>query len=139
MNYLLLALNAFIAATLLPASSEVALSLLAQTGDDSWTGLWLAATFGNVAGALLNWSLGRYLSHWQQHPYFPFKPQQWHTAQNWFQRYGAPTLLLSWLPIIGDPLTFVAGMAKMRCLPFLLWVSIAKGGRYALILWLLDF
>ena len=133
MPYLSLFLSAFIAATLLPLGSEVLLgALLIEGYSPLW--LWLAATAGNTLGAVVNWFLGLKLLHFQNRRWFPFKADKLHRAQAGFQKYGLASLLFAWLPVVGDPLTFVAGLMKVRLLPFLVLVAIGKGARYGVIL-----
>jgi membrane protein YqaA with SNARE-associated domain len=96
--------------------------------------LWCAATLGNVVGALLNWWLGLACLRWQDKKWFPFKPEKLIRAQQWFQRFGLYSLLLAWVPVIGDPLTFVAGVMRVRFLPFIILVALGKGLRYALVI-----
>jgi membrane protein YqaA with SNARE-associated domain len=92
--------------------------------------LLTAASIGNVLGSLLNWYLGKYLQHFQQRRWFPVKPEQLDKASRWYLKYGKWSLLLSWVPIIGDPLTVIAGVLREPFLPFLLLVTIAKVSRY---------
>jgi len=135
MVYLSLFLSGFIAATLFPASSEVLLMVLQQQGHIAWL-LWLAATTGNTLGSCVNWYLGRELLRFQPKRWFPFREQQMARSQQQFQRYGIWTLLLAWLPVVGDPLTLIAGVLRVRFVPFLLLVASGKGLRYAVLLWL---
>jgi len=123
-------LSAFIAATLLPAASEAVLVGLLVAGQQSVAGLLLAAGVGNVLGAAVNWALGRWIVHFQHKPWFPVKPASLQRAQAWYQRYGKWSLLLSWAPVIGDPLTIVAGVMREPFPVFLLLVTVAKFGRY---------
>ncbi len=136
MSYFSLFMAALLAATLIPAQSETVLLALVL-GDEH--PVWLlvgVATFGNTLGSVLNWWLGRYLEHFRERRWFPVSAASLAKAQERFQRYGWWSLLLSWLPIIGDPLTVMAGFMRVPFLPFLLLVALAKGGRYALIGWL---
>jgi membrane protein YqaA with SNARE-associated domain len=136
--YLGLFSSAFLAATLLPASSElVLLALLALGYMPGW--LWLCATVGNTLGAVVNWVLGRFLVRYHTHPYFPFAPATLLQAQIWFQRFGLWSLLFSWLPVIGDGLTFIAGLMRVRFWLFVLLTALGKGARYAVIIVLGDF
>jgi len=128
-------LSAFLAATILPFSSEIVLSALYGAGGGEAVILWLVASTGNVLGALVNWGLGRYALHWQDRKWFPFKADQLQRADAWFQRYGVWTLLLAWVPVVGDPLTFVAGFLRVNVWVFLILVTIGKAGRYAAVLW----
>lgn len=136
MAYLGVFVSAFLAATLIPLSSEVVLAALtaASSGDlvALWA-LWALATLGNTLGALVNWALGRWLRHFQGRRWFPFAAARMQRAQRWFGRWGAWTLLLAWLPIIGDPLTFVAGLLRLRLDLFLVLVALGKGARYAIV------
>jgi len=128
---------AFLAATLLPGGSEVLFAGLLAAGYDPF-GLWAWATAGNSLGAALNWLLGRYLLRFRDRPWFPFDPAGLGRAQTWFQRYGAWSLLLAWAPVVGDALTFVAGLMRVRFGVFLALTSIGKGARYAILFGLLE-
>lgn len=127
---------AFFSATLLPGGSEVyLLHLSTQTNQETtlyW--LWLTASIANTLGAFVNYALGRFLLHYQHRRWFPIKPQQLPKAQNWFQRYGQWSLLMSWAPIVGDALTLIAGIMKVNFWQFALLVFIGKALRYAIIL-----
>jgi membrane protein YqaA with SNARE-associated domain len=79
--------------------------------------------------------VGRYCLHWQGRRWFPFTRERLVSASETFSRHGLPLLLLSWAPVIGDPLTFAAGVLRVRFDLFVLLVLIGKGGRYAAILW----
>ncbi len=132
-SYLGLALTACIAATLLPMQSEAGLVALLYLEPRAVYGLVLAASIGNVLGSQINWWLGTQLYRWQDRRWFPFKPKQLARAQHWYQRYGRWSLLLSWVPIIGDPLTLVAGVLREPFWRFTLLVGIAKVGRYSVL------
>ncbi|MGR8949002.1 MAG: YqaA family protein [Gammaproteobacteria bacterium] len=131
--YLGLFVSGFLAATLLPALSEVTLGSLVAQGLSIFP-LWLVATLGNTLGSCVNWALGYYLRGFENHRRFPLKPAQVAKASQMFNRYGKWSLLFAWLPIIGDPLTFVAGAARLRFGWFLLLVAIGKGARYAAVI-----
>lgn len=134
MAYFSLFFAALLAATLFPAQSEAVLTALLVQEKYSILVLWLSATVGNILGSLINWYLGWHLDYFQQARWFPFKPDTLHKARSRFQRYGKWSLLLSWLPIIGDPLTLVAGILRVPFWQFLSIVSLAKGGRYVLLI-----
>jgi membrane protein YqaA with SNARE-associated domain len=131
--YLGLFASAFLAATLLPAYSEVLFAALLTAGHDPLT-LWAWATAGNTLGSAVNWLLGRYLLHFQNRRWFPFRADRLGVAQRWFQRYGVWSLLFAWLPVGGDALTFVAGVMRVRFLLFFVLTLVGKGARYALLL-----
>ena len=122
--------SALIAATLLPAQSELVLAGLLMAGKQSPTALILVATVGNVLGSAINWWLGRYLEHFKDRRWFPFNPPVLDRAAGWYHRYGRWSLLLSWAPIIGDPLTLVAGVLREPFRSFIVIVTLAKLGRY---------
>lgn len=131
--YLALFLSAFGAATLLPLQSEAVLAGLLAHGGYSTAMLLAVATVGNVLGSLVNWLLGRYIEHWHDKPWFPVKSAALEKAQIRYRRYGHWSLLLSWMPIIGDPITLIAGVMREPLWRFLPLVAVAKGGRYLLL------
>lgn len=135
-GYLGLFASAFLAATILPLSSEVVLLALLAAGEHSPSGLWLAATAGNVGGSAVNWALGAWALHFQDRRWFPVGKETMERAHDRFLRYGWPSLLFAWVPVVGDPLTFVAGILRVPFAWFLLLVAIGKGGRYAAVIFL---
>ena len=132
MVYLGLFLAAFVAATLLPAQSEALLVGLLLAGYKPWL-LVAVASVGNVLGSTVNWWLGRELLRFSGRRWFPVKPDALAKAQAWYGRYGKWSLLLSWVPLIGDPLTLAAGVMREPLRVFLLLVTVAKTGRYAVL------
>lgn len=134
-EYALLFLSAFIAATVLPFYSEAFLYVLLQSAPSP---LWpvLIATTGNVLGSCVNWWLGRGILHFRHRRWFYFNDEQIERAQRGFQRYGLWTLLFAWVPVLGDPLTLIAGVMRVRFRIFVLLVTIGKAARYGLIAWL---
>ncbi|MDD0977081.1 YqaA family protein [Pseudomonas fontis] len=124
---------AFGAATLLPLQSEAVLVGLLLGNPDAVLSLLLVATLGNVLGSVVNWLLGRGIDRLRDKRWFPVKPAQLEKAQQRYQRYGQWSLLLSWMPIIGDPLTLIAGVMREPFWRFLVLVTIAKGCRYLLL------
>ncbi len=135
MAYLILFASAFGAATILPFYSEAVL-LAYMHQEYSPLGLWAAATLGNILGAHVNWLIGRYLLHYQDRRWFPVKPASLHKAQARFRQYGSWSLLLAWMPVGGDALTFVGGIMRVPFWLFTLLVGTGKGARYAALLWL---
>jgi len=134
-SYAGLALSAFLSATLVPLGSEFLLVGLVTSGYSlGW--LWFIATSFNCLGSLLNWYLGAQLNRFQHKAWFPLGPVQLERASVQFRRFGVPSLLFAWLPVIGDPLTFVAGIFRVRLFWFLLCVAVGKGLRYAGLIWL---
>lgn len=130
LSYWALFLSAFGAATLLPLQSEAVLVGLLLREPEAVISLLLIATAGNVLGSIVNWLLGRGIEHLRDKRWFPFKPEQLAKAQQRYQRYGQWSLLLSWMPVIGDPLTLIAGIMREPFWRFLVLVTLAKAGRY---------
>ncbi len=124
--------GAFAAATILPFSSEAALVGLLLAGYPPWL-LLAVASAGNIGGSALNWLLGRFIEHYRDKPWFPVSERALERAQNWYWRYGRWSLLLSWAPVVGDPLTVIAGVMREPFATFLFLVAIAKIGRYLVV------
>jgi len=122
--------SAFGAATLLPLQSEAVLVGLLVRQPEAVATLLLVATLGNVLGSIVNWLLGRALEHLRERRWFPFRVAQLERAQLRYQRWGQWSLLLSWMPVIGDPLTLIAGIMREPFWRFVLLVTLAKGARY---------
>ena len=133
MAYLSLFSVAFLAATVLPANSEILLAGLLVLGDQPAWALIAVATAGNVLGAGVNWLLGRYLLHFQDRRWFPVKKEKLDQAEAWYRKYGRWSLLLSWAPFIGDPLTVIAGVLREPFASFCCIVLAAKLGRYLVV------
>ena len=129
-GYLGLFLAAFDAATLLPMQSEAVLGGLLISERFSTAILLVVATTGNVLGSVVNWLLGRGIEAYREKRWFPVKQASFEKAKASYERYGYWSLLLSWVPIIGDPLTVIAGVMKEPLWRFVLIVTLAKGGRY---------
>jgi membrane protein YqaA with SNARE-associated domain len=136
----LLFISAFTSATLLPGSSEAALIALLlanakELGSQGVVILVATATFGNVLGSLVNWAMGRFFSHYRERKWFPVNAEELARAEVWYARWGIWSLALSWMPLIGDPITLVAGVMRTRFLVFITIVVIAKATRYAFLAW----
>ena len=136
-GYLLLFGSAFLAATILPFSSEVVLFALLRNGGDPVV-LVCVATLGNTLGAVVNWLLGLLLLRFRHRRWFYFNDEQIERAQRWFRRYGVWSLLLAWMPVGGDALTLIAGVMRVRLLVFLLLVGLGKAARYVSVLYLAE-
>lgn len=135
MAYLSLFLTAFIAATLLPLSSEALLATLIYQKYSPLL-LWFVATLGNSLGSCINWYIGTQILRWQDKKWFPFSAEKILSAEQRFMKYGQWSLLFAWVPVIGDPLTLVAGVMRLQFIRFFLLVLIGKALRYAIIVWL---
>ena len=131
--YLTVFSSAFIAATLLPAQSELVLGGFLASGNYPFWLLLGVASLGNILGSWVNWVLGRYFHHFHNRRWFPIKQPALIKAENWYRKYGRWSLLLSWAPFVGDPITLVAGVLREPVWSFLLLVTIAKTGRYLVV------
>ncbi|UFN51707.1 DedA family protein (plasmid) [Roseomonas sp. OT10] len=127
---------AFLAATLLPAQSEAVLAGLILADRQPVSLLVLTASLGNVAGSTVNWWLGRGIERFRSCRWFPVPEAGLRRAQGWFARLGRWSLLLAWLPVVGDPLTLVAGVMRVPLGVFLLLVTIGKVARYLVVAWM---
>lgn len=125
-------LSALGAATLLPMQSEAVLAGLLLSGRPVLL-LIAVASLGNTLGGLVNWALGRGIERFRHRRWFPVSEAALTRAQGWYARWGKWSLLLSWMPIIGDPLTLAAGVMRERFATVLVLVAIAKTGRYAVL------
>ena len=133
MIYISLFTVAFMVATIVPFGSEAYFVTLLSMDKYNDLLLIIAASFGNVLGSVFNWVCGYYVNYLIKKPWFPFNNNMIDRGNNMFKKYGKWSLLLSWVPFIGDPITFVAGTLRYSLLPFIILVSIGKVGRYLLI------
>ena len=122
---------AFAAATVLPLPSEAAL-LAAWHGGSPVLPLWAAATVGNTGGALLMMALGAGALRWRWLSLRMAAPRA--RVRLWVQRFGAPSLVLAWVPALGDALPLLAGLMGVPWHRAVLWLALGKGGRYAVVL-----
>ncbi|HUG72172.1 MAG TPA: YqaA family protein [Steroidobacteraceae bacterium] len=125
-------LSALASATLIPGQSEAVLASLLFAGHSPWL-LLAVASAGNILGSVINWVLGRGIERYRERRWFPVNPLLLDRAQRWYAKFGRWSLLLSWAPVIGDPLTIVAGVMREPFPTFLLLVAVAKIGRYVLL------
>jgi membrane protein YqaA with SNARE-associated domain len=121
------------AASLLPLQSEPLLVGLLLLGEQPAWLLVAVASLGNTLGSVVNWWLGRQVVRWRDRRWFPVKPAALDRAAGWYRRWGHWSLLLSWAPVIGDPLTLAAGVLREPFGRFVLLVGIAKTGRYVVL------
>jgi membrane protein YqaA with SNARE-associated domain len=130
-GYLGLLVVSFLAATLLPISSEVAVALMARYGYDAVLTVAIA-TFGNYLGSVVNYYVGAgaagFLAGYAGTP-----ADRLARARTTYARWGAPILFFSWLPVIGDPLTLVAGALRVPFIVFTAWVLAGKVARYVVV------
>ena len=138
MIYLSLFFISFLAATILPFSSELTLAGLISTSNYDNLLLLAFASFGNVLGSVVNWFLGFYSRNFTSKKWFPFNEMQITRSSKWFEKFGKWSLLFAWVPIVGDPLTFVAGLLRVRFLDFIILVAIGKVSRYLVVFYLIG-
>ncbi|MCH8567317.1 MAG: VTT domain-containing protein [Balneolales bacterium] len=132
--YIALFLTAFAAATILPFSSEAAVIASILAGMDPWAVL-LWASAGNCLACLLNYGMGWFFSGKMSEK---LRSSKWgRKSLLWFHKYGMWSMLLSWAPLIGDPLTIVAGLFRLKLLPFLAIVWFLRIARYVIIIGLM--
>ncbi|MGL4240610.1 MAG: YqaA family protein [Beijerinckiaceae bacterium] len=124
---------AFLSATILPGSSEAALLALIALGSWSLTTLIAVATVGNTLGSVVNWVLGLFVERFRDHPRFPVKPAEFEKYRAWYARWGVWSLLLAWVPVIGDPLTVMAGVMRTPLWLFVLVTGVGKLARYLVV------
>ena len=126
--------SAFLAATILPVSSEAVLAGLIAAGKGDPFALFTVATVGNTLGSVVNWLIGRGIAHFRDRPWFPVSTERYEAATRQYNKYGVWSLLLAWLPFVGDPLTVVAGALRVPLARFVLLVAIGKAARYAMVI-----
>lgn len=131
--YLGLFTAAFAAATILPMQSEAALAGLLLTESFPAAMLIAVAGAGNILGSVVNWLIGRGIERSRDRKWFPVGATTLERAMKWYHRYGRWSLLLSWVPVMGDPLTVVAGALREPFWSFVVIVAIAKISRYLLV------
>jgi|TARA_B100000780_G_scaffold252420_1_gene199504 membrane protein YqaA with SNARE-associated domain len=137
-GYFVLFLISFLAATIFPLSSELTLIGLLKSGSYNSHLLIGISSLGNILGSVFNWFLGFYLLKYINKKWFPFKQNQINLASKRFNKFGIWSLLFSWLPVIGDPLTLIAGILRVNFLLFLILVTIGKTSRYFFIYFLVN-
>ena len=137
-TYFSLLLISFLAATILPLSSEFTLAALLNAKKYNSFFLIATASLGNILGSVFNWLLGFYLFRYINKKWLLFKKNQINDASKRFSKFGVWTLLFAWVPIIGDPLTFAAGILKINFLLFIVLVTVGKVSRYFFVYTLIN-
>lgn len=128
-SLLALFLLSFCASTLLPLGSEWLLVVLLLEGSNPLTTV-AVATLGNSLGSGTTYLIGFWGGDWLTHKVLRIDRRQQQRAESWFNRFGSWSLLLAWLPIVGDPLCLVSGALKTPLIRFSLLVTSGKGLRY---------
>ena len=135
-SYFQLFIISFLAATILPLSSELVLSTMLLTDSFDKYLLLVVASFGNILGSSVNWYLGKKILIFKDKKWFPANERQIAKGEIYFKKYGIWSLLLAWVPIIGDPLTIIAGILRVKFFTFLLLVSVSKISRYIFLIFI---
>ena len=128
--------SALLSSTLFPGGSEALLLYRLHQGADPLASV-LTATAGNVTGSLITYGMGRFGREAVRRR-SEKADQHIARAERWFNRFGRPSLLLAWLPVVGDPLCLVAGVLRVGVLSFLIWVTLGKLARYAALTWIVQ-
>ena len=136
MIYITLFFSALISATLFPLGSEALLIYDIKQGYNLYF-LLLFATIGNVLGSVINYYLGLKGEEYLIKKNY-LKEEKIEKYKSFFDKYGSFSLLFSWAPIVGDPITFIAGILKYDIKKFLLLVTIAKFGRYSILAYIVS-
>ena len=136
-SYFQLFIISFLAATILPLSSELVLSTMLLIDSFNKYLLLVVASFGNILGSSVNWYLGKKILIFKSKRWFPANETQIAKSEIYFKKYGIWSLLLAWVPIIGDPLTILAGVLRVNFFTFLLLVSISKISRYIFLIFII--
>ena len=136
-SYFQLFIISFLAATILPLSSELVLSTMLLTDSFDKYLLLVVASFGNILGSSVNWYLGKKILIFKDKKWFPANERQIAKGEIYFKKYGIWSLLLAWVPIIGDPLTIVAGILRVKFFTFLILISISKISRYIFLIFII--
>ena len=134
MSLWFLFVSAFISSTLFPGGSEAVLAYLVSDTRYSLILLVTIATLGNSLGAMTSWGVGRLISIRYSTEKLSKASQQ--KAIERLQKYGSPVLLLSWLPVVGDPLCVAAGWLRLHWLPSLIYITLGKFLRYLVVIYI---
>ncbi|MDH5600991.1 MAG: DedA family protein [Gammaproteobacteria bacterium] len=137
MSLWVLFFSAFISSTLFPGGSEAVLAYLTSEAIYPLYLLIFVATLGNTLGAMTSWGIGRVISI--KYSYEKLSKESQQKAVERLQKYGSPVLLLSWLPVIGDPLCVAAGWLRIHWLQSLIFITVGKLLRYVVVIYLVGY
>ena len=129
MIYLGLFGAAFLAATILPAQSEAVL-VAALLAGEPWGLVVLVASLGNILGAAVSYGMGYAAGGLRRSAPETAQPRLHRVTRAWIARYGIWSLLLSWVPLVGDALVLAAGALRWPLLPALALIALGKVARY---------
>ncbi|MBN1333973.1 MAG: DedA family protein [Synergistales bacterium] len=123
----------FLAATLVPLGSEIFVALMTVSGYEPLL-IFTVATTGNTLGSITNYYVGKLGRNFLLSPYINFGSEKLQKAEKMYRKWGAPILSLAWIPIVGDPLTVIAGVFNLDLPIFTFWVFLGKSFRYSLVI-----
>ena len=129
-------LSSFLASTLLPGGSEVILVSFIYQGKFDPLELLFVATAGNTLGGMSTWTVGRFFDWW--YPSENFTQSKYQHALNWLKRWGSPALVLSWIPVLGDPICLLGGWLRIHWSAALFWIGLGKASRYVVIVYVVT-
>ncbi len=132
LGYIGLFTASFLAATLLPLSSEIFVILMIVSGRNAVL-IWFVALMGNYLGASTNYLVGKYGDDFILSKYIKYGPKK-KKVEDLYKKYGSPLLLFSWLPVIGDPLCLIPGIFHLDFHIFSFWVILGKAIRYFVVI-----
>jgi len=127
--------SSLISSTLFPGGSEALLLYRLNEGANPYAMVTIA-TIGNVLGSTITYGMGRLGNEAVHKRWLRMNEARVAQAERWFTKYGQPSLLFAWLPIIGDPLCLVAGLLRSPIWVFLILVTLGKFGRYVFLAWI---
>ena len=139
MTYLSLFIFCLSLGTFFPFASETYLVTLLLSEKYNVLLLLLFASIGNILGSVISWVFGYSVNFFIKKPWFPMNKYLLQKATDIFKKYGKWSLLLSWVPFIGDPIVFVAGTLRYNFILFIIFVFIGKFGRYLFIVLFTDY
>jgi len=129
--------SSLISSTLFPGGSEALLLYRLNEGANPYA-IVAIATIGNVLGSIITYGMGRLGNEAVHKRWLRMDEARVAQAEHWFTKYGQPSLLFAWLPIVGDPLCLVAGLLRSPIWTFLILVTLGKFGRYAFLAWVFN-
>ena len=136
--YTNLTIISFLAATILPFSSEIFLSVMLLSKKYELVLLLFFASFGNICGSIVNWYLGKKILIFKSKKWFPVNSNQLIKSQKLFNKYGSWSILFAWIPVIGDPITVLSGVLNISFLKFVILVTVSKVSRYIFLIYLIN-
>lgn len=136
--YANLTIISFLAATILPFSSEIFLSVMLLSKKYELALLLFFASFGNICGSIVNWYLGKKILIFKKKKWFPVNSNQLIKSQKLFNKYGSWSILFAWIPVIGDPITVLSGVLNISFIKFVILVTVSKVSRYIFLIYLIN-